>query len=69
MNTALLGGYSTNNGVESCARTARDLGYNVVVLRDCCFNVDIEAREWTLNKLMPAFGRVMSSEDALRLLG
>ena len=66
--TVLLGGYSTNVGVESCARTARDLNYDVVVLRDCCFNVDRELHEWSLDRILPLFARVMSSEQALRLL-
>ena len=35
VSTILLGGYSTNLGVESCARTGHDLGYNVVVISDC----------------------------------
>lgn len=68
VNTVLLGGVSTNVGVENCARTARDLGYHVVVLSDCCFNIDIEAHEWTLKKIMPRFARVMTSKQALSLL-
>lgn len=55
-------------GVESCARTARDLNYNVVVLSDCCFNVERELHEWTLSKIMPHFARVMTSDQALGLL-
>lgn len=66
--TILLGGYSTNSGVESCARIANDLNYNVVLLRDCCFNIDREAHEWTLSKMMPGFSRVMTSTEALQLL-
>lgn len=66
--TILLGGYSTNSGVESCARIANDLNYNVVVLSDCSFNIDREAHDWTLQKIMPAFSRVMTSERALSLL-
>ncbi|UCF91760.1 MAG: cysteine hydrolase [Desulfobacterales bacterium] len=68
LDTILLGGYATNFGVESCARTARDLGYNVVLLRDCCFNVDRELHEWSLTRIMPFFARVMPWEEALRLL-
>ena len=68
IDTILLGGYATNFGVESCARTARDLGYNVVLLSDCCFNVDRELNEWSLTKIMPFFARVMTSEQAAGLL-
>lgn len=66
--TILLGGYSTNIGVESCARTAHDLGYDVVLLSDCCFNVERELHEWALVHSMPNFARVMPSQRALDLL-
>jgi len=68
IDTILLGGMSTNIGVESCARTAKDLNYNVVVLRDCCLNVDLEDHEWTLKRILPTFARVMTSTEALSLL-
>lgn len=68
IDTILLGGYSTNIGVESCARTAKDRNYNVVLLSDCSFNTDVESHNWTLEKIMPNFARVMTSGEALRLL-
>lgn len=68
IDTILLGGYSTNFGVESCARTARDLNYNVVVLSDCSYNVDEEAHNFTLNKIMPFFSRVMTGGQAIDLI-
>lgn len=45
VNTILLGGYATNWGVESTARTADDLGYNVIVLSDCCYNVRADLQD------------------------
>jgi len=33
--TILIGGVATEGGVEGTARSARNLGYDVVVLRDC----------------------------------
>lgn len=66
--TILLGGYSTNMGVESTARTARDIGYNVVILSDCCFNAEVELHEWTLKHILPRFARVMTADQALGLL-
>lgn len=68
IDTILLGGMATNIGVESCARTAKDRNYHVVVMRDCCFNVDVEDHEWTLKRIMPTFARVMTSQEALGLL-
>ncbi len=68
IDTILLGGYSTNIGVESCARTAKDRNYNVVLLSDCSFNVDVASHQWTLEKIMPTFARVMTSREAIDLL-
>src|SRR5258706_5501334 len=58
--TILLGGFSTNMGVESCARTAHDLGYNVVVLKDCCFNIPKELHDFSIERILPRFSRVMT---------
>lgn len=66
--TILLGGYSTNVGVESCARTARDLNYDVVILSDCCFNVERDLHEWSLKRILPLFARVMTAKEAIMLL-
>lgn len=63
--TLLVGGYSTNVGVESAARTAHDLGYDVVVLSDCCFNVKVDMHEFALTRILPRFARIMTSDEAL----
>ncbi len=68
IDTILLGGVATNFGVESTARTARDHGYNVVVLRNCSLNVNLEAHEFALTQTLPRFARIMTSEQALGLL-
>lgn len=63
--TLYLGGYSTNMGVESCARTAHDLGYNVVVVRDCCYNVAADIHEYALERILPYFARVVTVAAAV----
>jgi len=68
IDTILLGGVATNFGVESTARTARDHGYNVVVLTDCSLNVNLEAHHFTLKHVLPRFARILSSKQALALL-
>jgi nicotinamidase-related amidase len=68
IDTILLGGISTNMGVESCARAGFDLDYHVVVLRDLCWAPDVQKHEWSLTRSLPAFARVMTSEAAGALL-
>jgi len=63
--TLMVGGYSTNVGVEAAARTAHDLGYNVVVLSDCCYNVKEDIHEFALARILPRFARIMPSSQAL----
>jgi nicotinamidase-related amidase len=69
VDTVLLGGYSTNIGVESCARTAHDLGYSVILLADCCWNMAVELHEFSIKNIMPRFARVMTSDAALERIG
>jgi nicotinamidase-related amidase len=57
--TLAIGGYSTNIGVEACARTAHDLGYDAVIASDCCWNVNVDAHESSLKHNLPRVARVM----------
>ena len=66
--TILFGGYSTNVGVESGVRTARDLGYDVIVVSDCCYNVQQDMHEWSLKKVMPIFSRVLTTDEVFKFL-
>jgi nicotinamidase-related amidase len=68
IDTILLGGISTYSGVESCARDAYDLVYNVVVLGDLCWGPDRQQHEWALAKRLPRVARVMTTEQARALL-
>ncbi len=49
--TLLIGGVATEGGIEGTARSARNLGYDVVVLRDCVGSRSRELHEMAL-KLM-----------------
>jgi nicotinamidase-related amidase len=49
--TILIGGVATEGGIEGTARTARNLGYDIVVLKDCVGSRNRELHELAL-KLM-----------------
>lgn len=66
--TLLLGGYATNGGVESGTRTASCLGYNVIVVSDCSYNVEEDLHQLALTRILPAFGRVRTTEETIGLL-
>lgn len=60
----LLGGVSTNLGVESTARSAFDLGYRVTFLRECCAGFDEEDHEWAFRRIFPLIGEVSGWQQA-----
>lgn len=66
--TILFGGYSTNGGVESGTRTAHDLNYDVVVVRDCCYNVEEDAHEYALTRSLPFYSRVRDLAQVAAML-
>ncbi len=49
--TIVIGGVATEGGIEGTARTARNLGYDMVILKDCAGSRNRELHEMAL-KLM-----------------
>ncbi len=61
--TIVLGGIATNFGVESTARHAWELGYNVVVAEDCCTTASVELHDTAIRVIFPRIARVVNSAD------
>jgi nicotinamidase-related amidase len=57
----VLGGISTNIGVESTARNAWELGYELVLAEDLCSSSSKEMHEFSINNIMPRLARVTSA--------
>src|SRR5581483_2540048 len=68
INTLLLCGGSTDVGIASTAYAARDLGYNLVVVRDCCHSERPGAQDFFMDRIFPRMGRVLSADDAIALI-
>lgn len=66
--TILLGGYATNGGVESAMRTAADIGYDVIIARECCYNYEENAHDFTLELVMPFYSRIRSNSEIEAML-
>jgi nicotinamidase-related amidase len=60
--TIVLGGVATQFGVESTARQAWELGYELVIVRDATTSVGIEPHERTMRHIFPRIARVTDSE-------
>lgn len=66
--TLLLGGYATNGGVESAARTGSDYGYDIVVVSDCSYNVEEDLHQHAITRVLPAFGRIRTADQTIEML-
>lgn len=63
-----LAGIATSVGVESTARSAYDLGYNVVLVVDAMTDRDADAHRHSIEKVFPRISETAESDDVLRLL-
>jgi len=61
--TILIGGVATEGGVEGTARSARNLGYDVVVLKDCVGSRSRELHEMALKLMEQTFFDVATAAD------
>jgi nicotinamidase-related amidase len=57
----VLGGISTNIGVESTARQAWELGFELVVAEDLCSASSAEAHDFSFKHIMPRLARVTTA--------
>jgi nicotinamidase-related amidase len=67
IDTVLLVGGSTHVGIASTAYAARDMDFQVVVVRDGCHGF-AEQRAFFLDKVFPRMCRVRTVDDVLRAL-
>lgn len=65
----VLTGVATSAGVESTARSAHDLGYNVTLVVDAMTDRDAASHTHCIEKIFPRLGETAKTEDVLALLG
>jgi nicotinamidase-related amidase len=65
----VLGGISTNIGVESTARAAYEHNYAVVLAEDAMSAADAAQHQFAVEKIFPRLGRVRSTAEILDALG
>jgi nicotinamidase-related amidase len=64
----VLTGVATSAGVESTARSAYDLGYNVTLVVDAMTDRDTDAHRHCIEKIFPRLGETAKTADVLKLL-
>lgn len=65
VDTIVLGGISTNIGVESTARAAYELGYAQVFAEDATACASAEAHRYVMGTIFPRLGRVRATDEIL----
>lgn len=68
VNTLILVGLWTNYVVEATARHAADLGYRVIVVRDCCASNDDQNHEFAMTRILPTIATVAGLDDVVAAL-
>ena len=67
--TIILGGISTNLGVEATARAAHERGYEQIFVPDAMAAREADLHQHSVTRIFPAMGRVRSLDDVLGALG
>ena len=68
VDTIVLAGLVTNFGVESTARQAVGLGFQVVLAEDACSSIDAAAHTFAMQTIFPRIGRVRTVEEIIDAL-
>ncbi|WP_455815966.1 hydrolase [Pseudomonas cerasi] len=68
IDTIVLGGIATNIGVESTARNAWELGFNLVIAEDICSTASAEQHQASVEWIFPRIGRVRQSDEIIAAL-
>ncbi len=65
----VLAGVATSIGVESTARQAHELGFNVALARDAMTDLSADAHLNSLARIFPRLGEAGATQDIIDLLG
>ncbi len=67
--TVVIGGISTNAGVESTVRQGTGLGFAFVIAEDACSAQSAEEHAFTLERILPRISRVRAVAEVVEALG
>jgi ureidoacrylate peracid hydrolase len=68
IDTIIISGGAVDVGVASTVYAARDLDYNIIVVRDACSNSYDDSMAAFMDKIFPRMGRVRSTGQVLELI-
>jgi nicotinamidase-related amidase len=68
IDTVIMGGIATNMGVESTARAAQDIGYELIFAEDAMTSMTADMHEFSVKKIFPRMGRVRTTDQIIGAL-
>lgn len=68
IDSLIISGGAVDVGVASTIYAARDLDYNVIVVRDACSNSHEDSMAAFMNTIFPRMGRVRTTDQVLAVL-
>ncbi|HSD85310.1 MAG TPA: cysteine hydrolase [Anaerolineae bacterium] len=68
IDTIIISGGAVDVGVASTVYAARDLDYNVIVVRDACSNSHEDSMAAFMNTVFPRMARVRNTDQALEMI-
>ncbi len=68
IDTIVIAGGSTDVGIASTVFAARDMDLGIVVVRDGCYSARGNNNEFFLERVFPRMARVMTVDDAVKLM-
>lgn len=68
IDTIMISGGAVDVGVASTVYAARDLDYNIIVVRDACSNSHEDSMAAFMNTIFPRMARVRSTDQVLEML-
>ena len=68
IDTLILFGIATSGVVLSTLLHASDEDYRLIVVKDCCADLDLEGHNYLVERLFPAFGTVTTSAQLIDAL-
>ena len=69
IDTIVISGGAVDVGVASTAYAARDLDYNLIVVRDACSNSHEDSMAAFMNTVFPRMARVRTTDQVLKMIG
>lgn len=68
VDTILLCGGAVHIGIASTAFGARDLDFNLIVVRDCCEDGLAGAHEYWMTRILPMMARIRTADEAIAMM-